>query len=692
MEVGLYRVEAERYQVELRFNDPASEAEIPPERGTAALDLGELLTLQADLQAYGESLTAALFHAENVRGLYLRARSATEAGGGFLRLRLRVGASAMELHALRWELLVDPESKAPLATSERTLLSRFMVSQDWRPVRLRPKANLKALIAVAAPRDLDKYHLAEIDLEGEIHRARASLAGVAVEVAGQDEPLTLERLTARLRGGVDVLYLVCHGVLIRKREPYLLLQDEAGDVARIAGEKLAEAIAEMQQPPRLVVLASCESAGTEQGTTAEGKTTAEASLAPRLAEAGVPAVVAMQGKISMETVEAAMPIFFSELLQDGQIDRALAVARAAVRERHDRWMPALYLRLKRGCIWYVPGFSGEDSDFAKWRSIALSVRGGSFIPIVGPSLSEDLFGPSEELPIRLGEEHDLPLPYYSRTDLAKVAQYLSVRQSRKYAREKVVKQLHRQLLDHHPELAKAGKLPFPKLLDIAVERAEKDDPMRILAGLPASIYITSSLDPLLLKHLKAAGREPVPLLCEWRPTADNHPREPVYEDEPTRQKPVVYHVFGLLGKPDTLVLTEDDFFDNLLAVAEFKLIPSVVRGAMTRNSLIFLGFRLDLWRFRVLFRLIMNLGGSRQLRDYAHVGVQVDPEELSETDVEEARKYLEQSFSADPAAPPLSIYWGSAADFLKELLVHMESVHDEEIPTTFGEDEDDWLG
>lgn len=45
-----------------------------------------------------------------------------------------------------------------------------------------------------------------------------------------------------------------------------------------------------------------------------------------------------------------MPVFFSELLQDGQIDRAMARARGAVRKRDDAWMPALFLRLRGGRI------------------------------------------------------------------------------------------------------------------------------------------------------------------------------------------------------------------------------------------------------------------------------------------------------------------------------------------------------
>jgi hypothetical protein len=88
----------------------------------------------------------------------------------------------------------------------------------------------------------------------------------------------------------------------------------------------------------LIVMASCESAGREVGLAVDGTFAAHSALAPRLAEAGVPAVVAMPGKITMETVKQAFPVFFSELLKDGQIDRAMAAARGVVRDREDSWM------------------------------------------------------------------------------------------------------------------------------------------------------------------------------------------------------------------------------------------------------------------------------------------------------------------------------------------------------------------
>lgn len=114
-------------------------------------------------------------------------------------------------------------------------------------------------------------------------------------------------------------------------------------MARVPGSALVQAITELRVPPRLVVLASCQSAGTG-GDAATGDNGALAALGPRLAEAGVAAVLAMQGNVSMTTVARFMPVFFRELDRNGQIDRAMSVARSAVKDRPDRWAPV------RSCV------------------------------------------------------------------------------------------------------------------------------------------------------------------------------------------------------------------------------------------------------------------------------------------------------------------------------------------------------
>ena len=82
-------------------------------------------------------------------------------------------------------------------------------------------------------------------------------------------------------------------------------------------------------------------------------------------------------------------------------------------------------------------------------------------------------------------------------------------------------ELHRQLLARSPELAELGKQPFPKLIDARVERLAADDPFRVLAKLPASIYVTTSGDPLLLKTIKAADRISTPKAKKEAPARES---------------------------------------------------------------------------------------------------------------------------------------------------------------------------
>ena len=704
LEISLHAAQAEAiggevpYQIELRFNNPNSQAERDPKRGECRINFEELLTCQADRQTYGHTLSSRLFANDTIRREYGQIKTAVEAEGLFLRIRISIGPTAPRLHFLRWEMLTDPDSNAPLATSERFLLSRFLASQDWRAVRLRPKRKLRAVLAVAAPINLADFKLAAIDAPAEVSRIRGYLEGIETTVIGIQQPATLKVLLDGLRRGTDMLYLVCHGTLSKTNEPILFLQDDGGRAAPTLGGELALRVSELPEPPRLAVLISCESGGTEDApATGEEPMASQAALAPRLAEAGIPAILAMQGKISMETIKLAMPVFFRELLIDGQIDRALAVARGAVLVRRDNWMLALFLRLKSGRIWYEAGFAGAGSDFAKWKSISRRVHHGRFIPILGPDIAENLYGGMHEVASRLAVQHSFPMAAAERSDVAKVMQYLSINQDRSYAQDAIQKQLSVQIVEHNHLQGEVSRTTLPAMLDQIVEqrRSKDDDPYRILAELPASIYVTASPETMLFKSVKAAGKEPEALFCPWRPTEINHPREPQPSRDPSPQTPVVYHVFGVFGVKDSLVLTEDDFFDYLIAMSTYKLMPKVIRGSLMESSLLFLGFHLDDWTFRVLFRLIMTLEGATELRQYSHVGVQVNPDEHSLTDVERARRYLESYFGRDRSGgrgePSIDIYWGTAEDFLVELRQHLQETAGEEAAPVLVEASSGWF-
>src|SRR5262249_3626805 len=144
------------------------------------------------------------------------------------------------------------------------------------------------------------------------------------------------------------------------------------------------------------------------------------ALGPKLAEAGIPAVVAMQGNISMATVERFMPVFFRELCRDGQIDRAMAVARFGARECHDMARPVLFLRLTSGRIWHVPGFAQTPGrDFDLWPGLLkyLEESRPQATPILGSALLEPYLGSSREFARRWSRDYHFPLAPHAQEDL-----------------------------------------------------------------------------------------------------------------------------------------------------------------------------------------------------------------------------------------------------------------------------------
>lgn len=661
LELMLSRQRPESYSLLLRFSRPDSDADKAPLYGDAPLDLAALQAVELEPIAYGRLLGQALFADAGLKAFFLQARHISEALDKPLRLRLFVSPGVPELHSLRWELLRDPDTDRPLASDQNLLFSRYIDSRDWRPVRLRPQSALRTLIAVANGNNLDAYQLAPVDVATEQQRIATALQGSQAETLSA--PVTLNRLLDQLAEEIDVLYLVCHGALSRQGQALLYLQNEAGEVEVIKGEDFARRLGEMAHPPRFIVLASCESAGSGQ----QGDNAAQVALAPLLNQIGVPAVLAMLGQISMRSVAEFMPRFFRELLADGQIDRAVSVARGSLHGAADFWMPALFLRLKGGRLWYAPGFGGgEAEDFPRWQAIINSLSKGKCTPILGSGISEHLYGRMDDIARKLASQFDFPLNACESDNLPEVCQFISKDQSEDFARDSFRAQLRASLLQlHRAHLpADAAQQSLPKLLKAvsAYSLQQRNEPHRLLAELDCPLYITANPDHLLTLALKAAGKEPDTVYCPWKRNPDP---DTLYNGDPGPRQPLIYHILGHFRDEDSLVLTEDDYFQYLIgATGQKALIPPVVRAATSNSALLFLGFQLTDWSFRVLFRLIMSQEGGRQRDRFAHVAVQIDPEEHQLLNPKKARAYLQRYFQDQGN---FAIYWGSAADFLQEL-------------------------
>lgn len=350
LEIELRKRQEGVYSVELCCHEPDSGVDIrlgATQHTDFCLDVNQLKTLIYNPSAYAQELTRRFFASEAIRTMFANARAIAERSKTPLSICLLIAEESPELQGVYWELLNDPGDGSPLFTGDKVYFSRYLSSLSWRSVRLRPKARLRAMLLVANPLDISDYeNMHPIPVEAEIDRTRRSLQGVPLTILGQgSQRASLPNLIAHLQiEKPDILYIICHGAL-RRGQPYLWLEDADGKTAVTAGSDLITQIKELAHLPVLVVLASCESAG--QPSEAEIRT----ALGPQLAQVGIPAVVAMQGDISQETIERFMPIFFRGLQQDGRIDRAMSLARGRVRRQPDFWMPVLFSRLTSGVIY-----------------------------------------------------------------------------------------------------------------------------------------------------------------------------------------------------------------------------------------------------------------------------------------------------------------------------------------------------
>jgi hypothetical protein len=679
LEITLSRGTDSHYMVGLRLAYSPTEAPINFDPGTLSLDLIALQGQASDAGVYGDYLGTRFFADPRVGTAFDQALARRR--GQPLRLRLFVAPTTAELHAVRWETLRRPSSAMPLFTDANLLFSRCLNNLNLPPITLRPKQNLRTLIVIANPTNLANYHLYERPLgaipvkeEYELIRASLRAGNLAHDVLlsggrPQSRP-TAEQVRKALQHGYDILYLVCHGTR-GPDGPTLLLEGEDGMGQPIPGRDVAQWLQDLpeEKRPRLVILASCRSAG--DGNSARSADQGlQAALGPILAgTTGIPAVMAMQSDISIGTVSTLMPEFFAELQAHGEVDRALAAARGVVRDRGDWWAPVLFMRLASGHIWAAPQVTVEQPSFARWADLLSDLRAQQCTPILGPGLLEEVLGPFPAVAQRWAEQENYPLAPHKREQLPHIAQFVLTQHNltylRRTLRDELRSTLYQQYAPQIPGLEAHASLPA-LLQRVGAYRREQHptDPYRVLATLPVTTYITASPDNLLAEALAAAGRPPEVLFCPWKDElARAFPlRAPTVE--PDAAHPLIFQLFGCYDKPETLVLTEDDYFDYLIGVTEDrKSVSELVGGAIGDAALLFLGFQLDDWEFRVLFRSLVSKPGWKKSQEHSHVAVQIDLAKSHITDPVRARQYLETYFEQTQ----VFIYWGSVESFIQEL-------------------------
>lgn len=151
-------------------------------------------------------------------------------------------------------------------------------------------------------------------------------------------------------------------------------------------------------------------------------------------------------------------------------------------------------------------------------------------------------------------------------------------------------------------------------LDVAVqdfyerEASATTDFHRDLAKLPFRLCISASPDSLMLNAFaETEGKIPQKGYYAFRPIQT--PRL----TRPTPERPIVYHLFGHHDEAKSLVLTEGDLIEFLVAIVRgAPAVPDQVRSMLAdpAASFLFIGFGFHNWYLRVLLQ-VMNVYGHQ---------------------------------------------------------------------------------
>ncbi len=273
----------------------------------------------------------------------------------------------------------------------------------------------------------------------------------------------------------------------------------------------------------------------------------------------------------------------------------------------------------------------EDRE---WELLLRRIRDGKCTPFLGAGACYGILPLGSDIARSWAKEYDYPMD--DVYDLPRVAQYLSVQYDSMYPKEELIKDFFSD--EKKPDFS------------------ENNEPHGILADLPLPVYLTTNYDSFMVQALEASGKKPQREYCRWNETIKYNPS--IFDDasyQPDSQNPVVFHLHGLDKVPESLVLTDDDYLDFLINISkEQNLLPHLIQRAMAGSSLLFIGYSLEDWTFRVLFRGLVNSTESALRR------ISVDAPESTQRLIQ---KYRNMYFDKID----IRIHWGNARNFVEEL-------------------------
>jgi CHAT domain/SIR2-like domain len=426
----------------------ASEAE--PKAGRAVeLNLSEeqLIENRAqpltadDAREFGKQLFKSVF----TEPLYVALKLSLKRAQAGLGLRLVLDLTNVpELAVLPWEFLCNDRTNLFLGQTIESPIVRYLHLED----ELKPlfvDGPLRVLVMIA-----DVPHLPKLDVEKEWLALKETVKELEekglIEIERLDEP-TLPALQTRLTERMvnkpyHVFHFIGHGAFDAKGKGKLLIkQTGSNEVYPLTAERLSVVLRNHNKTLRLVVLNACEGART---SATESYTGIAQNL---LKQGGIPAIIAMQYKISDPAAITFSREFYNGLASGLPVEAALSHARLAIftDDNDVEWAtPVLYLHASNGQLFNVKTEqprrtaslpANGDGDGGHYQKVINALLEGKLVPFLG--LDVNLYGrpldPNWQPGLILPSSQELA-GYLARTfsypgearDLPSISQYVVV--------------------------------------------------------------------------------------------------------------------------------------------------------------------------------------------------------------------------------------------------------------------------
>jgi hypothetical protein len=280
----------------------------------------------------------------------------------------------------------------------------------------------------------------------------------------------------------------------------------------------------------------------------------------------------------------------------------------------------------------------DDKD---WRLLLHRIKEGRCTPFLGAGAAYKALPLGADIAQQWSAEHGYPLA--DSANLPRVAQYLAVTYDAMFPKE---------------ALAATFKKCAPP------DFSAPDEPHGVLSRLPLPIYMTTNYDDFMFRALEAQGRKAVRETCRWKKDIERLPSEFDHGYTPTPPQPVVFHLHGHVDAPRSMVLTEDDYLDFLVRITTNpQILPPRIEEAFSDSTVLFLGYGLADWDFRVLFRALVEYLEKSSSRSHVSVQLLPVPQDMTNAQKDNVQHYFDNYFSN----LHIRVFWGNCREFVAEL-------------------------